>query len=412
MRVLALIVALWAVGAAAAPTDGAMASTPSVPPEMTAAIEHYRAIEARGGWPVVPATATVHPGERTPVVLPLRTRLEATGDLQPTAGTPLPPPPHDLYTGNLVAAVRAFQRRHGLAVDGVLGSHTLAALNVPARTRLAQLELAAERSRRRTDLAARRWVRVNIPAYRLELIEDGRPVLAMPVVVGRPDRATPELTSTITFLVLNPSWTIPTKLAYHDVLPKVRRDPDYLAEHGIAVYAGWRRDAERIDPEWIDWGLIGPGIKHLKLRQEPGPANPLGQIKFHMANAFDVYLHDTSSHDLMARANRALSSGCVRVGDARALATAVLAGNPDWNAERLDEVIASGETTKVYLRMPVPVQLYYQTAWVAEGRVQFREDIYHQDEAFAAEVAATATAAPEPLGRAVPPGLPDTVGRQ
>jgi len=389
---IAIIVWSIALAATAAPTDGPVVTTSPPPTEITAALLRYRGIEAEGGWPVVPATATIHPGDRSPAVPALGARLTISGDLTstvPPAFTP-PPAPANLYEGNLVRAVRAFQARHGLATDGVVGMRTLAALNVSVQERIAQLELAAERARRRPVPAARRYVRVNIPAYWLELIEDGRSVLAMPVVVGRPDRATPEMTSAINFLVLNPPWTIPTKLAYEDILPKARRDPDYFAAHDIHVYSGWRTDAEEIDPDWIDWRLIGSSIKSLKLRQAPSAANPLGRIKFHMANVFDVYLHDTSSHELLRRANRALSSGCVRVGDARALAAAVLSANPEWTEARIDDVVASRETTKVRLREPVPVQLYYQTAWAtADGRVHFRDDIYHYDRNFAAELAAT-----------------------
>lgn len=412
---LAIAILALAVTATAAPTDGRLAPAPSesASPEIASAIERYRAIEARGGWSAIPPTVTVHPGDRTPIAPALRARLAVAGDLAETPpAAALPPPPADLYADELVRAVRAFQARHGLAVDGVVGPRTHAALNVPVRERIAQLVLAAERARRRAAPVARRWVRVNIPAYWLELMEDGRPVLEMPVVVGRPDRATPEMVSEINFLVLNPPWTIPAKLAYEDMLPKVRHDPHYFEENDIEVYAGWRVDAEALDPNWIDWGLIGGNIKGLKLRQAPGPGNPLGRIKFHMANAFDVYLHDTASRDLMARANRALSSGCVRVGDARALAAAVLAGDPAWTEARIDEVIASRRTTKVRLREPVPVQLYYQTAWAtADGRVHFRDDIYRNDRTFAAALAAAGEPAPVPIGRVDPPGVSDAIGR-
>jgi murein L,D-transpeptidase YcbB/YkuD len=404
-----LAIALWsvAVAAAAAPTDGSLAVPRTISPELDTAIARYRTIEAAGGWPAVPRTPTIHPGDRSPVTPVLRDRLTVSGDLA-TPPASARPAGGELYAGALVDAVRAFQARHGLAVDGVVGARTVAAMNVPAHDRVAQLELAAERMRRRLPPPARRYIRVNIPAYWLELIEDGRSTLAMPVVVGRPTRATPEMTSAINYLVLNPPWTIPTKLAYEDILPKLQHDPTYLAAHDIRVYAGWRRDAEEIDPNWIDWQLIGAHIKSLKLRQAPGAENPLGRIKFHMANAFDVYLHDTSSHDLMAMTNRALSSGCVRVGDARALADALLASNPDWPAARIDEAIASRETIKVRLRTPVPVQLYYQTAWAtADGRVEFRDDIYHADETFAADL----TPATQPVTHAPGPAVAERSDR-
>ena len=375
----------------------------------TPALERYRAIEAQGGWPTLPPGPSLHPGDADPGVPALRMRLAVTGDLHgftPSAADPA------VYDHDLATAVQAFQRRHGLIDDAVVGRHTRAALNVPVSERIRQLELNRERLERDERLDYERLVRVNIPGYALSLIEHGREVLQMPVVVGRRDRPTPELRSRIIFLVLNPTWTIPAKLAYEDYLPKVRRDPSYFRDHDIRVFDGWYHGAAEIDPDWIDWRLVGRSIKSLKLRQQPGPENPLGRIKFFLPNDDDIYLHDTPSRGLMRRDHRTFSSGCIRVGDARALAEALLAHEPGWSPERLDETLATGGTVEVRLSSPVPVVLTYQTAWVsADGTVNFRADVYdHEDEwaaGLAAETDADAVPAePEQIGRATPVAVP------
>ena len=349
----------------------------------------YRQIAAHGGWQHVPPGPSIHPGEHDPAIAAVRERLRATGDLL-AAGTGEPPAAAlaDAYDDGLVAAVRVFQRRHGLAQDGVIGARTRAAMNVPIGERIAQLELNRQRVEHEEPPAAR-YIRVNVPAYRLGVFEGDERVLEMPVVVGRRDRRTPLIESKITWVVFNPTWTIPTKLAYEDVLPKIRRDPDYLVKTGIQVYDGWSAGAAAIDPSWIDWTKVGPAVKRMKLRQAPGDGNPLGRIKFHMVNDYDVYLHDTNHPDLMARDRRDLSSGCIRVGDARALVREVLRDQPGWDEARIAAVIASGETVRVGLRHPMPVRVTYQTAWVEEpDAVQFREDIYDIDARQVAELTA------------------------
>jgi murein L,D-transpeptidase YcbB/YkuD len=317
----------------------------------------------------------------------IRARLAATGDLL-AAGSALPPADPEQYDEGLVAAVRAFQRRHGLAQDGVVGNGTRAAMNVPVSERIAQLELNRYRIEHESHPSGRH-IRVNIPEYRLVMLDGDRPILDMPVVVGRRDRSTPLIESAVTWLVFNPSWTVPTKLAYEDLLPKMRRDPTYFSRSGIQVYDGWHSGAGALDPEWIDWTAVGPAVRRLKLRQAPGPGNPLGRIKFHMSNDHDIYLHDTNHRELMAKDQRALSSGCIRVGDAEGLARELLRDDPRWPPERITKLLQGRQTVQVTLATPVPVRLVYQTAWVdAQDTVHFREDIYGVDRRQAAEIAA------------------------
>lgn len=327
---------------------------------------------ARGGWPSVPEGPTVKPGATDAVIPLVRRRLAASSELPAGGSTD-----GTIYDPPLVAAVERFQARHGLAADGAIGRATRAALATSLERRIEQVVANLERLRWMPDDLGPRHVRVNVPDFRLVLVEDGRPVLEMPVVVGRPDRRTPLLATRITRLVFNPTWTVPVKLARQDVLPRARRDETYLASHGIRVYASWQSGAEEVDPAAVDWEQMGGA---LKLRQEPGPGNPLGRVKFDMPNGFDVYLHDTNAKGAMRVASRALSSGCVRVGDAQALVDALLRADATWTAADRSAWLSGWQTRTRRLPSPVPVYLTYETAWRdAAGSEQFREDIYGWD---------------------------------
>jgi len=237
-----------------------------------------------------------------------------------------------------------------------------------------------ERWRWLADDLGRRHVRVNIAGFWLGLVEDGRPVHEMPVVVGRDEWETPVFSSRITHVVFNPRWTVPAAIAQEDLLPKLRKEPDYLAKHGIRVYASWAHDAEPVDPTSLDWNAIGDDVTRLRFVQDPGPENPLGRIKFELPNVFDVYLHDTPSQPLFQRPIRMYSHGCVRVGDADALAAWLFGDMPEWNAQRRAEILASFETKTVRLRTPVAVHVLYLTAWADADGVHFRRDFYGRDE--------------------------------
>jgi murein L,D-transpeptidase YcbB/YkuD len=348
---------------------------------LATAAGQYRTLASQGGWQRVPEGASLHPGEASPAVPLIRARLQATGDLLAAGATP-----------------------PGLDPDGVVGRRTRAAMNVPVGERIAQLEV----NRERVEAAATpsdRVILVNLPEFRLVLMDGETRILDMPVVVGRTDRRTPMIESAVSWIVFNPTWTVPTKLAYEDLLPKVRRDPAYFAKTGIAVYDGWQAGASAVDPEWIDWSQVGVAMKRMKLRQAPGPDNPLGRIKFHMDNDHDIYLHDTNHRELMAKDRRDLSSGCIRVANAEALARELLRGHPDWPAERIDRVLAGRGTTRAALRHPVPVRFVYRTAWVdGQETVHFREDIYGIDARDVARLSAAERPA-QGLGADPAPGV-------
>lgn len=313
---------------------------------LRATIEAHELVAQAGGWPRIAEGARLQAGDRDPRVAQLRARLLASGDLAAIASE------ESHFDPALESALRRFQQRHGLAVDGKLGPATLAALNVPVARRLAILrENLARRMQQQRDWGPR-YIAVNIAAAELTLVEGDEIAVTRRVIVGRPTWQTPELDSVIERLDLNPAWVVPASIARAEIMPKVHRDPGYLKRNGMRIVDG-------------------------QIRQAPGPLNPLGQVKFVFKNSYSVYLHDTNAKNLFARDVRFLSHGCVRVEQALELARRLLAGDPDWPADRIDAALAAGRTIPVELRQPIPVHLVYDTAWVAtDGAVNFREDAY------------------------------------
>ncbi len=375
-------------------------------------LKRLRAVERSGGWAAVPAprAAKLDGGAKDPAVAALRRRLAASGDYDGRADAK----GGDVFDAPLRKAVERFQARHGLPVTGEVNAATLAALNVPVADRIGQVVANMERARWLPARFADRHIAVNIPEYTLRAVDGGKTVVQMRVIVGTKDRRTPVLSSVIPSVVLNPTWTIPPTIARQDYLPKLMRNPGYLAAHGFTVYSGWGSDARPLDSSRINWKSVGTGITKLRLRQDPGPKNALGQVKFNIINGYDVYLHDTTARDKFQQHARALSSGCVRVGEPLVLADFVLGANGDWTAERRQQTLEKGATRTVMLKDPLEVHLLYQTVWVdGAGVMQVRDDIYGRDGELmdaiarrrpAQSAAATPAAAPPPA--AVPQAAP------
>ncbi len=337
------------------------------------ALRATRALAQAGGWPRVPEGPRLVLGMKDPVVKAVRRRLAATGDF----GGKVAQAGSD-YDSALRAAVARFQQRHGLPADGVLNSATYAELNVGVAARITALLANMERERWMPDDLGPRYILVNIPGFSLAVVNEGKVVLEMPVIVGTKVRRTPIFASTVSSLIWNPTWSVPRKLAREDILPKLRADPGYLASHNIVLYDG-SFAGRRVDPARINWQAVGD-ISQFRLRQRPGAHNALGQVKFNIINDFDVYLHDTPHREKFVKAVRTFSSGCVRVGNPLGLAELLLSDMPEWTAERRKLVLEKGDTRLVELRTPMPVFLLYQTAWVdGTGALQFREDIYGRD---------------------------------
>ncbi len=339
------------------------------------ALLKHRAIAGQGGWPSVPGGAVLHEEDRDPRVAALRARLAVSGDLGDHSATD-----PEIVDEALVGAVQRFQYRHGLIVDGVVGPATLAALNVPAEGRVRQIELNMERWRWLPEDLGTRYILVNTAAFSLEVIDRGERVLAMRVVAGRTARRTPLLSGDMSYLVLNPYWHIPHKLAVRDILPEVKKDPGYLARQGIRVFESWDESAPEVPLEGIDWSRVTGQNLAFKFRQDAGPRNALGRVKFMFPNKFAVYLHDTPSRYMFARNRRDFSSGCIRVEKPIDLAALALEGDPKWTREAILSAIEEGTNRTVWLPEAIPVHVLYWTAWVdRDGRVCFRRDVYGRD---------------------------------
>jgi len=334
------------------------------------AIGQYSGIVAQGGWPFVPDTKKLQLGVSDPDVEVLRKRLMIGGDLSTRAGIS---PSYDSYVD---AAVKRFQARHGLPSDGVMGKYTYAAMNVAAPIRLGQLQTNLERLREMTaGELPHRFVMVNVPAAQIEAVENGRVVLRHTAIVGKIDRQTPILNSKINEVIINPYWNAPESIVRKDIIPLMRKDPQYLAKNSIRILGP---DGNEIDPATIDWST--EDAAKFRFRQDPGAINAMASVKINFPNPHATYMHDTPQQSLFSKLMRFDSSGCVRVQNVRDLVTWLLRDTPGWNRQRFEQTIKSGESVPVAIAEPVPVYFTYISAWsTGDGVVHFRDDIYGRD---------------------------------
>jgi murein L,D-transpeptidase YcbB/YkuD len=339
------------------------------------ALAVYRSLLMRGEWPRVSGGRLLRRGSVSERVVELRRRIAASRDIADDATNRT-----KVFDTDLEEGVLSFQKRHGLKADGEVGPETLNALNVPLKKRIRQIELNMERLRWILGNVEQRSIFVNIANFRLYVVDNGRTVLSMKVVVGKPYWDTPVFTSKMTYLIINPSWNVPDSIARREILKEIRKDPDYLGKENIQVLKGWGSREEEIDPEKIDWSRITPENLPYRFRQEPGPLNPLGRLKFMLPNKFNVYLHDTSARSLFSSNVRAFSHGCTRIEKPLELADYLLRDDPAWTRDKLLAAIDDGTEQKINILHPLNVHFLYLTSWVDEkGTVQFRKDIYGRD---------------------------------
>jgi len=344
------------------------------------ALKTYRDIEKDGGWPFIAAGETIRPGdydERIPVVI---RRLSVTGDLDPTmAGGPAVAE----YSPSLKQSIMRFQVRHGLAPDGAIGKKTLAALNVPVADRIKQIIINMTRWRWQEHDLGEKYILVNIAHFDLTAFEAGQKAFSFPVIVGKFQHQTPIFSDRISSIDINPYWNIPTSIAKNEELPKLRKDPDYLVNRHVRLFSGWNEEAPEIDSRAIDWSTVSPDMMgQYRLRQDPGPWNALGQIKFVFPNTYDVYLHGTPTQNLFSRNQRDFSHGCIRLSDPLKLAAFALSRSAggDWTPEKIESSIKEKERIVIRLPEPLPVHITYQTSWVDKnGLICFNRDIYGRD---------------------------------
>jgi murein L,D-transpeptidase YcbB/YkuD len=352
-------------------------------------LARYKKNQSEGGWSVIDDGPDLRSGDCGPRVAQLKNRL-APLRTAPFASEWI----HACFDDRLATEVKQFQRRHGLKEDGVAGANTLRAMNIPIGHRIRQIRLNLERWRWLPENPGSSYIRVNIPASHVHIVEAGKVVKTMRAVVGRKRRPTPALSSTLTHLEINPYWNVPSRIARLDLLPKIQENPGYLVRQNFRVFDSWDEDAQEIDPYTIDWSSYSKAHLPFRLRQEPDPRNALGRVKFMFPNEFSVYIHDTPSKSLFNRSSRHLSSGCVRLEKPLELLTYLLK-RQDWNDARLSKLVASKRRQVVVLKRPVPVYLVYLTAWVEEnGEIHFRDDIYGHDQQLLAAMDEAAGAGP------------------
>ena len=362
---------------------------PAAPPyeRLRAGLARYRQLARAGGWSQLPEPGPLlRQGDRHPQVAVLRQRLARMGELHALTHEPaemswdrveslesLQSKDPDFFDSTLEEALKRFQQRHLLDVDGVLGPATRAALNVPIQRRIEQIRVNMERGRWLLHGLPDSYVLVDIAGYRLSYVRpDGR-VWRSRIVVGRPYRRTPSLRSSISHLTLNPSWTVPPTIMREDVLPAVRKDPGYLAREHMQVLD---REGRPVDPATVNWSKPG----NIMIRQRPGRHNALGQVVVRFPNNHLVYLHDTPAQGIFSKEQRAFSSGCIRVQ--RALEFAQLLVDDSGGGQRLEALLGDGQSRDVPLNRRIPVLLHYWTVSSGtEGELNFRPDVYGRDDA-------------------------------
>ena len=330
-------------------------------------------------WPRLPVSETLVLGSDDPAVLLLRQRLCATHDL--SLKTCTQSLHKTLFDEEVEDGVESFQERHGLMPDGRVGELTRHALNVSPAQRVHQIQINLQRWSRFIDLAEPSYIWINVPDHTLRLIKDHHVILSSRIIVGKPSRQTPEINSKVMRILLNPYWTVPPGIARKDVIPAIIHNKNYLQQHHMRVFAA-NQPHKELNVDEVDWVAAKQDPARIILRQDPGPHNALGQIKFEFANPHLVYLHDTPAKGLFDAHRRLFSSGCVRMEDPFELLEALAEFDPSIKqAEpQIEAALESGKAVSIRLERPVPIHITYITAWVDKtGILHFWDDVYARD---------------------------------
>lgn len=312
---------------------------------------------------------TLKPGMQHPAIVAIRRQL---GDNKNS----------DVYDDGLKSKVQDFQRAHGLASDGLIGPRSFDAINQTRTKKLIKLIANLERRRWVRRPIPPRYVAVNIPQMELKAFENSKLAFEMPVIVGREKRQTMSFVDEIVGIRFNPLWYVPDTIKNEDYLPQLQKDPNALNDHHIKFRVkeedGGYRPVSSAD---IDWSTVdAAGLKNIQMFQDSGEDNALGTIRVLMPNRYDIYLHDTNAPNLFTKDDRALSSGCVRMSEPRRMANFILGANRDWSNDRMDAYLAKGKLVEVKAEFPVPVYLFYYTAWLDKNDdIVIANDLYGAD---------------------------------
>jgi len=323
--------------------------------------------------PIILQKKSLTIGDSSPEITKAKKKLSELGEYDSAIIDPI-------YDEALAIAISKFQLRHGLDADGVLGKRTVREINKSFKSRAKQLEINLQRAKVITELGESRYILVNVPDYKLYVIENGKTIYQTRVVVGKKKHKTPVLTSQISELVLNPYWNIPTSITKNEIIPKLQEDPEYLLNNNMKIISKINNKNTIIDPSFVDWENIDPYNAPIRIRQDPGNKNALGRVKFIFPNNHRVYLHDTPSRNLFSRNYRAFSHGCVRVENPLEFAKVLLSDTENWTNEKFDYFAKRKKTKTIKFEKPIPIHITYMTAWADEqGIINFRPDIYKRD---------------------------------
>lgn len=363
-------------------------------------LQRYTEIQKKGGWPYIREGKKLKLGSVDPRVAILRRRLAITGDLKLKSknnevdiegldenGANV----NDKFDVEVENAVKKFQSRHNLLSDGIVGKSTIEALNIPVEEKINHIKTNLNLWRKLpNNLGDNRFVLVNIPFYKLYAFENNRPVEEMKVIVGKRNWNTPIFSDEITYLEVNPYWNVPKSILAEDIIPKAKEDPNYIKQNNLEILDGWGSNniedettnneidmGPKPDKNYVNWNEVNPDDWPYRLRQKPGPGNPLGRLKFMFPNKHNVYLHDTPLKKYFNRTSRNLSHGCIRVEKPLELADFLLYKNPYWSSEQIEYQIISGVNKTVSLNIPIPVHIMYFTVWAQGEDTHFTEDIYN-----------------------------------
>lgn len=342
------------------------------------AITRYQRLARVTHWPRLQGQQLTRAGAKRGEIVQIRQRLAWLGDHHPLA-------PHEavstFYDAQLEAAVRRFQYRHGLKVDGVIGPNTRRALSIHPRQRLQQLHLNQRRVQQFSQQLPLEYLQINIPSYHLSYVRKDRIALAMKAIVGRYKRPTPILNSALNRLVIHPDWNVPRGIAYKDIVPALRTDKRTLHRKGLKLVEGFHPEPKVLPVAALDWQrlYLGPPASLQRFWQPPGHDNPLGNLKFSFPNNYTVFMHGTPELHLFDEPVRAFSSGCIRLEKPRQLAELLIAGDARWPPGRLDSLLSKQRTRHFHLPYQMPIYITYWTAWALDGEVFFRHDIYRRD---------------------------------
>ncbi|WMJ74402.1 L,D-transpeptidase family protein [Cytophagaceae bacterium ABcell3] len=337
------------------------------------ALAKYREVKASGGWDSFETSMPkLQKGVTHEDVATLRKRLMVTqGDVYENLED------EKIFASKLHEQVVIFQKRNGLTADGVVSKSTIEALNIPVEERIATIEANLERWRWINDDLGKKYIKVNIANFELQVVENDTAVFVSDAIVGKPFRKTPVFSSVMNHLVFAPTWTVPPTILKQDVIPAVVQKPSYLREKNMKVL---RNDGSEVDPATIDWKKAAVSGFPYRIRQEPGKDNALGAVKFMFPNKHSVYIHDTPTRNLFVHTDRSFSSGCIRIAKPLELAAYLLQDKPEWTKAQISKVVEQGRERTVHIK-PLAVHLLYLTTWADdEGIVHFRKDIYDRDD--------------------------------